>query len=171
MSIFSDKLSNIKLLAMDVDGTLTDRGVYYTKYGELLKRFSVHDGMGITLLNQAKISSLIISSDGSSIPLKRAEKLDVTYQIIGAKRKIIHLTELSEHLNITFDEIAYIGDDVNDLEAIQLAGFSACPSDAVGIVKKTVDCVMDFGGGNGAVRQLCEMILTAQNKPITIIHK
>ncbi len=167
---FSEKLAKVKLLAMDVDGTLTNGGVYYSLNGELMKRFSVHDGMAVTLLNQSNIESLIITSDSSLIPVKRSEKLNITHQIIGSHRKLDSLAELLERIKIKFNEIAYIGDDVNDIEAMQAVGFSACPSDAVETVKQVVDCILDFPGGNGAVRQISEMILLAQNKPITIIY-
>ncbi len=165
---FIEKLSKIKLLAMDVDGTLTDKGVYYSIKGEELKRFNVHDGMGLTLLHHGGIKTLLISSDPSEIPTRRVEKLGITYQIAGARRKLPVLKELLNEINISPEEVAYIGDDVNDLESMQLVGFSAAPADATEIIKQSVDCVLSFNGGCGAVRQLCEMILTTQKKNITL---
>ncbi|MPN50713.1 3-deoxy-D-manno-octulosonate 8-phosphate phosphatase KdsC [bioreactor metagenome] len=155
---------------MDVDGTLTDKGVFYSTEGLALKRFSVHDGLGISLLNQNKIASAIISSDESEIPLQRAKKLDIPHIIVAARRKSVEITQLLLSLDISFKEVAYIGDDVNDIEIMKMCGFSACPSDAVEEVKKIVDFISDFPGGNGAVRQLCEMILLAKGKPITLTY-
>ena len=168
MEQLKQKLENIKLLAMDVDGTLTDKGVYYSTEGLALKRFSVHDGMGIKLLNQSNIDTLMISSDESEIPIKRAEKLKIAHRVVAAERKSVEITQILLSLDITFKEVAYIGDDVNDIEAMEMCGFTACPSDAVEEVRKQVDFVSDFSSGNGAVRQICEMILKSQEKPVTL---
>lgn len=167
---FKSKLEKIKLLAVDVDGTLTDGGVYYSKQGLELKKFYVHDGMGIRLLHQSNIPVAIISSDSSEIPLVRAKKLDIKYKIIGTERKLDSLKELIKQLNITLEEVAYIGDDVNDIEIIKYVGFSASPKDANFLVKKQVDCILDFNGGRGAVRQVCDMILIAQKKSLEVIY-
>lgn len=165
---FKSKLENIKLLVMDVDGTLTDGGVFYSAEGLELKKFYVHDGMGIRLLHQNNISTAIISSDTSEIPLARARKLNITYQIIGVERKIDSLIEIMNKMNITKDEIAFIGDDVNDLEIIKFAGFTAVPNDAHFSLKQYVDCVLDYNGGHGAVRQICDMILLAKDIKIEV---
>ncbi|MCL2313164.1 MAG: HAD hydrolase family protein [Firmicutes bacterium] len=170
MDKLNEKLKNIKLLAMDVDGTLTDKGVYYSVDGLALKKFSVHDGMGISLLNQSNIETMIISSDDTEIPVKRAEKLKITHKVVAARRKSVEITKILLTSDIKFQEVAYIGDDINDIEAMEMCGFSACPSDATDEVKKNVDFVSDFPSGNGAVRQICEMILKAQEKPITLIY-
>ena len=165
------KLQNIKLIAMDVDGTLTDKGVYYSLDGLALKKFSVHDGMGIALLHQSNIQTMIISSDASEIPLRRAEKLAITYKLIDVRRKSIELKKILDKIDISFEEVAYIGDDINDIEAMGMCGFKACPSNAVEIVKNIVDFISDFSSGNGAVRQVCEIILQAQNKPIILKYE
>jgi len=170
MDKLNEKLKNIKLLAMDVDGTLTDKGVYYSVDGLALKKFSVHDGMGISLLNQSNIETMIISSDDTEIPVKRAEKLKITHKVVAARRKSVEITKILLTSDIKFQEVAYIGDDINDIEAMEMCGFSACPSDATDEVKKVVDFVSDFPSGNGAVRQICEIILKAQEKPITLIY-
>ena len=162
------KLSKIKLLAMDVDGTLTDGGVYYSLDGLLMKKFCVYDGMGITLLNQSNISSMIISSDDTEIPIKRAEKVKITYSIISAKRKKTTLLEFIEPLNISIEEVGFIGDDINDIELLELCGFSACPANSMNIIKDKVDYICSKKGGEGAVREICDMLLLAQNKPITL---
>ena len=170
MEKFKQKLENIKLLAMDVDGTLTDKGVFYSVDGIALKRFSVHDGMGIQLLHQSDIETLVISSDESEIIVKRADKLKIAHRVVAARRKSVEITKILLSCDITFQQVAYIGDDINDIEAMGMCGFSACPSDATDEVKKVVDFISDFRGGDGAVRQICEMILKAQNRPITFTY-
>lgn len=144
---------------MDVDGTLTDGSMYYSSEGEALKKFSVYDGMGITLLHKYGIQTAFITSKDSKIAQKRAEVLNVQHIYIGCWEKEAALKEISQKMNISTDEIAYIGDDVNDLEALKLAGFSAVPANAIEPLKKVVDYVCNSKGGEGAVREICEMIL------------
>ena len=162
------KLSKIRLLVMDVDGTLTDGGVYYSLEGLQMKKFCVYDGMGISLLNQSNISTMIISSDETEISIKRAEKLKITYSLIAVKRKKTTLLEFLERTNISIKEVAFIGDDINDIELVELCGFSACPKNAVEIVKKKADYICSLNGGKGAVREVCDMILLSQDCPITL---
>ncbi|MCL2039919.1 MAG: HAD hydrolase family protein [Bacteroidetes bacterium] len=166
-----EKLSQIKLFVMDVDGTLTDGGIYYSVEGLQLKKFCVYDGMGISLLNQSNINTMIMSSDDSEIPLKRAEKIKITYSLVGVKRKKTALLECLETLNISIDEVAFIGDDINDIELLEICGFSACPSNAMDIVKEKVNYVCNKKGGEGAVREVCDMILLAKNYPITLQYE
>ena len=165
---FVEKAKRIKLVVMDIDGTLTDGTVYYSAKGEDLKRFSIRDGMGIELLKLAGIEIAIMTSENSNIVRARASKLNIRNLILGSKNKKKSLTELSEHLSIGLDGIAYIGDDVNDIPALEIAGLSACPSDAVKKVRNKCDYVCSKKGGNGAVRELAELILINQNKSITL---
>jgi len=164
----TEKLENIKLFAMDVDGTLTDGGMYYSVGGEELKRFSTRDGMGITLLRKGGIKTLIITSEQSAIAKSRAEKLGIDTVILGSKNKSEDLFSVAKDLSIEMAQIAYIGDDVNDEQVMKLCGFSACPNDAVGIIKNTVNFVSNFNGGYGAVREICDLILVSQNKSINL---
>jgi YrbI family 3-deoxy-D-manno-octulosonate 8-phosphate phosphatase len=163
-----NKLSKIKLVAMDVDGTLTDKGVFYSSDGLAMKRFDVNDGMGIRLLHQSNIETIILTSDDSDIPAKRADKLKMKYKIIGAERKITELNNLLTNIGHSLDEVAYIGDDINDIEVLKMCGVSACPNDAVKSVKEITDIILDNRGGYGAVREFADIILTAQNKPIML---
>lgn len=162
------KLKKVKLLVMDIDGTLTDGAMYYSQNGEELKRFSTRDGMGITLLHKSEIKTAILTSENSQIAQKRGEKLKINKIILNSKDKSNALISLSEHFSISLAEIAYIGDDVNDLHAMKMAGVSICPSDAVEEIKKVSDYISIYAGGNGAVRELCEMILKSQDKPIIL---
>lgn len=164
----NQKLKKIKLLVMDVDGTLTNSKVYYSGKGEELKEFSIRDGMGIELLKIAGLIPAIITTEKSLIVESRALKLKIKNIILGSRNKKKDLINLIEKLNLKSENTAYIGDDVNDLHAICLSGVSACPSDAVESVKKNVNYICRNSGGNGAVREFIEKILKSQNKSILL---
>jgi YrbI family 3-deoxy-D-manno-octulosonate 8-phosphate phosphatase len=161
-----NKLKNIKLLVMDVDGTLTDSSMYYTSDGDVMKKFSTRDGMGIDLMHKRGFQTAILTSETNLMVAKRAEKLNIKNVIFGARQKDIALKNLAQELSVKLEEIAYIGDDLNDIPAIKIAGFSACPNDASDYVKNLVDYVCIKSGGNGAVRELIEMIFTSQEIPL-----
>lgn len=162
------KLEKIKILVMDVDGTLTDGKVFYSGKGEEMKKFSLRDGMGIELLRKGGIESAILTSENSPIVQARAEKLKIEYVLLGSRNKKKHLENLAKNLSLNMDEVAYIGDDINDIFAIRSSGASACPADAAEEVKKEVDYVCKTNAGDGAVREFCEMILINQNKSIVL---
>ena len=163
-----EKSKKIKLVVMDIDGTLTDGKVYYSANGEELKKFSIRDGMGIELLKLAGIDLAIMTSENSNIVKARASKLNIKNLILGSKNKKKSLKELAEHLSLDLESIAYIGDDVNDIQALEIAGLSACPSDAVKKVRNKCDFICSKKGGNGALRELAEIILISQNKSIIL---
>lgn len=164
----TERALRIKLLVMDVDGTLTDGAMYYSERGEDLKRFNTRDGMGITLLHRAKIQTAIITSEHSPIVVRRAEKLRIKEVMLGSKDKTTTLLDMARRLDLVPEDIAYIGDDVNDLHVMRLCGFSACPADAVESIKDVAHMVCQRPGGNGAVRELAEFILVAQNQSIIL---
>ncbi len=164
----TERALRVKLLVMDVDGTLTDGAMYYSERGEELKRFNTRDGMGITLLHRASIQTAIITSEHSPVVVRRAEKLRIQEVMLGSKDKTTTLLDMARRLSLSPEDIAYIGDDVNDLHVMRLCGFSACPVDAVEAIRETAHMVCQKPGGNGAVRELAEFILVAQNKPITL---
>lgn len=153
---------------MDVDGTLTDGAMYYSVRGEELKRFNTRDGMGINLLRRGNIRTAIITSEQSEIVLKRAQKLQIADVILGSHDKTASLNELSARLSMPLNRMAYIGDDVNDIHVMMRCGLTACPGDAVAAVKQIADVVCTALGGNGAVREFAEFILTRQGKSITL---
>ncbi len=159
-----EKLSKIKALVIDIDGTMTDGSMYYDMRGEVFKRFNVKDGMGITLLKKAGFLTAFLTSESTPINDKRAEKLKIDIVIQASRNKTEDLGLIAKRLGIELNEIAYIGDDVNDLHAMKLAGFSAAPSDSYHLIKKNVDYICENMGGHGAVRELCEMILIANDK-------
>jgi YrbI family 3-deoxy-D-manno-octulosonate 8-phosphate phosphatase len=163
-----DKMSKIKLIVFDVDGTMTDGKLYYSASGEELKRFSVRDGLGTILLNLAGLETAIITSENSPIVTARAKKLKIKNVILGSRKKINALSELANKLNVNFEQIAFVGDDLNDLEVLKTVGFSACPRNAVKAVREVVDFISVYDGGNGAIREIAEKILLSQNKSVSL---
>lgn len=157
-----DKACMIKLLLTDCDGVLTDGSVYYSEQGELLKRFHIRDGMGVERLRRlAGVETGVISGEQSMSLKRRAEKLSIEECHLGVKEKAVAIQSISDRCGIPLNSLAYIGDDVNDLEVFALVGLSACPSDAMTVVKETVDVVCDLKGGKGAFREFAEMIIQA----------
>jgi 3-deoxy-D-manno-octulosonate 8-phosphate phosphatase (KDO 8-P phosphatase) len=163
MSDFNSKLKKIKLLLTDVDGVLTDTGVYYSSKGEELKRFSVRDGMGVERLRKlAKIDTGIISGEKSMPVKERANKLKIEELHLGIKNKLKIFKSICKSKNLKTEEIAFIGDDINDLEVIEFVGVSACPSDAMNFIKSKVDIILENKGGHGAFREFAEIIIKAK---------
>jgi YrbI family 3-deoxy-D-manno-octulosonate 8-phosphate phosphatase len=162
MEEMKDRLKKIKLLITDVDGVLTDNGLYYTEDGLVMKKFNVKDGMGVVRLRQAGIKTAIISTDESKIIQKRAERLKMDFVYTGTWDKDLKMKEICEIMNISAEEVAFIGDDVNDIGIIEAAGITACPADAMPEIKNMVDIVFDKNGGEGVFREFAELILDAQ---------
>lgn len=155
-----DKASRIKMLILDVDGTLTDGGIYIDANGVQAKKFNIRDGMGITLLQASGLSVGIIShSRAQTILDERARMLGIEYVYSGKESKLEVLKRWTEELSISLSEMAYIGDDVNDIEVLQQVGLSACPSDAHFKVLSIVDIVLQREGGKGCVREFIDRFL------------
>lgn len=157
------KLRKIKLIITDVDGVLTDGGLYYTDEGMVMKRFNVKDGMATHLLREKGIKCGIISTDKSSIITKRAERLKLDFAYIEVWDKKSKMLEICSEYNILPENVAFIGDDVNDIEIIKNVGFSAAPKDAVDKIISIVDYVCTKNGGHGAFREFADLILSCQN--------
>ncbi|OCX52850.1 3-deoxy-D-manno-octulosonate 8-phosphate phosphatase [Mucilaginibacter sp. PPCGB 2223] len=154
---------NIKLLLTDCDGVLTDGGVYYGENGEVLKKFNIRDGMGVERLrNLAGIETGIITGELSPSVAKRAEKLKITQLHLGSKDKPAVLRKIIAESQIDPSQIAYIGDDCNDLEIMALVGFTACPADAMGFVKEKVNYICQSKGGEGCFREFAELLISAK---------
>ena len=130
------KCKKIKLLLTDVDGVLTDGGRYYSKDGEILKKFHVRDGMGVNILLRNNIKTIILTKEKSLITKKWAKDMNIFKVYSGLIQKEKILTKICKQHKINLDEIAYIGDDVNDVEVLKKVGFSAVPSDSAFQVKK-----------------------------------
>lgn len=152
-------IENIKMLVMDVDGTLTDGKIYYGNDGELFKAFDVRDGYRLVKCEEYGIITAIITGKTSKIVEGRARDLKIKEVHQGVSNKIEVLKTLINKYNLDKSQVAYIGDDVNDIECMQYCGFSACPSDAIDEVKNTVDYVCKNIGGYGAVRELIDRII------------
>ena len=166
--LLKQKAAGIKLLLTDCDGVLTDAGVYYDVNGENLKKFNIRDGMGVERLRKiAGIETGIITGEVSPSVIKRAEKLQITELHLGAKDKPAVLAEICSRLGISPREIAYIGDDHNDADIMQLVGLTACPADALPFIKKQADIVCTAVGGAGCFRELAEFIIDAVKSPVT----
>ena len=165
------KASKVKLLITDIDGVMTEGGISYTSEGVELKTFNVKDGLGFKLLKEAQISSGIITGRKSAIVQKRAEELNITHIYQGIDDKWTVLSQIIQKENIQADEVAYIGDDWNDLSVFSRVGLSCCPADAHIELLNRADLVVSKNGGRGAVRELIDIILTAQNKYQTLLEK
>lgn len=150
----------IKMFVTDSDGCLTDGGMYYSNNGEELKKFNTKDGMGISLVQKQGIIVGIITGENSVIVENRAKKLNIKECYIGIKDKFPILKELCERYNISLSEVAYLGDDINDLECIQNVGFGCCVPNAPEEIKQAAKFITKLKGGEGAVREVCEYILS-----------
>jgi YrbI family 3-deoxy-D-manno-octulosonate 8-phosphate phosphatase len=156
------KSSKIKLVVTDVDGVLTDGGLYYTSEGLVMKKFNVKDGMGVRLLRENGIKNAIITTDTSDLITIRGERLKVDYVFLGIWDKKNKLLEICNSEKILPENVAFIGDDVNDNGIIDIAGFTACPNDAVDEIKDRVDLVLTKKGGEGVFREFSDLILHNQ---------
>lgn len=157
---YKAKAGKIKLVLTDVDGVLTDNGVYYGENGEVLKRFSIRDGMGVERLRKlCGIETGIMTGELSPSVARRAEKLQITHLYLGVKDKLARLNQVLLAHGLTWEEVAFIGDDVNDLEVLAHAGLSACPADAMPEVSAIVDYRCQVKGGYGAFREFAETII------------
>ena len=161
-------LQSIRLFATDVDGVLTDAGMYYAESGDEWKKFNTRDGMGIKLLQRAGIITAIVTQERTKLVARRAEKLAIPELHQGVMDKLSLVREMAARHGLTLSQVAYIGDDINDLEALKAVGFSATPADGMPQVAAVVRYVCQKKGGEGAVREIIEMILDAQGSKFKI---
>lgn len=159
-----EKAEKIKVILTDVDGVLTDTGVYYGQNGEAFKRFSVRDGMGIERLRKyAGIETIIITGENSNTVKTRAEKLKMSEYYLGVNKKEEVLEIIKKKNGYEKENIAYIGDDSNDFDVMQLCGFNATPNDGMSFIKDIADYVCETKAGYGAFREFAELILAFKN--------
>lgn len=158
----------IRLLLLDVDGVLSDGGIFYDSEGQEIKRFHIHDGLGIKLLQQQGISVGIITGRISPMVERRAHELGIELLIQGREDKVVAMQEVVAQHSLTHDAVAYMGDDLPDLAAIHQAGLGIAPANAVEVVRQHAHFVTSATGGNGAVREAAEFILDAQGLLDTI---
>lgn len=161
--LWNKKIEKLKLLVLDVDGVMTDGGMYYTESGDQFKKYNTKDGMAIQHLVKENFQLAIISSGFKGEMVKaRAELLGIQFCYVGRDTKMEILKQHCAGLGISLENVAIIGDDINDLEIIKNVGFSACPSDAVNAVKGHVDVVLTKKGGDGCVREFIDSYILKQ---------
>ena len=153
----------IRLLVLDVDGVLSDGRLYYSDQGEELKAFHARDGLGIKMLMSTGVEVAIITARESSIVARRASELGISHCYQGCVNKLARLASLREELALSHAQIAYMGDDLPDLAAMQNVGLPMSVADAAETVAQASLWQSHFGGGRGAVRQACELIMRAQD--------
>lgn len=156
------RFSQVKLLALDVDGVLTDGGLYYTDRGEELKKFNVKDGLGLKLLMQSGIQVAIISASTSTATLYRAKKLGIEHIFIGVEDKLAQLKEICQQLQLSLEQVAYMGDDLNDLSIMKLVGCPLTVADAMPQNQAEAIYITKLAGGQGAVREICDRLISSQ---------
>ena len=156
------RLAKIELLVMDVDGVLTDGGLWFDATGQLIKRFDVRDGLGIRLLMQSGVRLAFLSGGQGGATEVRARQLGINHCLVGIRDKPAALTELQRQLGVTQAQTAFVGDDLNDLAARPVVGLLVAPADASEPMRQGADAVLMRRGGHGAVRELAERLLQAR---------
>ena len=161
-STLRSRLKKIKLLVLDVDGVLTDAGMYYGEGEEELKKFNTRDGKGIELIRNMGIKTAFITSEKTLLVERRAKKLKIDFLFQGVSDKPEVLKKLMEDNNMTPEDVAYIGDDINDIDAMKKVGFSATPADGAKANKTTATYVCKTKGGQGCAREVCDLLIEAK---------
>lgn len=149
----------IKLVITDIDGVWTDGGMFYDQFDNEWKKFNVSDGWGVRFLRDVGIPLAIMTGEDTNIVQRRADKLKIEYLYLGAKHKLQLATKLCEKLSISLEEVAFIGDDLNDLKLLRAVGLSACPQQSPDYIKSEVSVVMTKRGGEGVFREFVEFII------------
>lgn len=158
-----DRARKVRLLCVDVDGVLTDAGMYYGPDGEVLKKFNTRDGMGLARVREAGVAVAIISSEDSAIVHARATKLKIDDVFCNAINKRQAIDELCRKHALSLDEVAFIGDDLNDLSGLECVGFACAVADAAEPVQAAAHYVTQRRGGDGAVREVCELLIASRS--------
>ena len=154
-----NKIKNIKLVVTDIDGVWTDAKMHYTNDGDFMKSFSTYDGMAVQILREKGLETVIITSENSKIVLERAKKLKIKNIVLNEKNKLKKLKEICASKKISLNEVAYIGDDLNDVEVLENVGFSALSNNSPIKDKVNVDYVTVRKGGDGAFREFADLII------------
>jgi 3-deoxy-D-manno-octulosonate 8-phosphate phosphatase (KDO 8-P phosphatase) len=158
-----------KLVLTDIDGVWTDGGMYYDQTGNEWKKFNTSDSAGVIFCHQRNIPVGIITTEDTQIVKRRAEKLKIEYLFQGISEKLEVASQLCRKLNISLDEVAYIGDDLKDVGLLRAVGWSGAPNNAPVYIKKEVKIITDKNGGEGAFREFVEKILTLSDKDVRFI--
>ncbi len=161
----------VKYLILDIDGTLTDGGVYYDDTGNELKKFCTKDGTGIILTRTAGITVLVLTGRECKATTRRMTELGVTELHQGVKDKVQWMKQWMERNRIEKSSVGYIGDDVNDIGPMKLCGFVACPADAIEEVKEIADYIASVNGGAGVVRDVIKHLLKEAGRWEEVLNK
>jgi len=153
------KQERINYLVLDVDGVFTDGCVYYGAEGELMKKFDMRDGMGLEILRQNNVEVVVITSENSDLVAKRMQKLQIKHSFLGVKDKYSFLQNFINQQQTSWANLAYVGDDVNDLANLCTVGWSFAPANATSVVKQQVDFTLSNNSADGAIREVCEWIM------------
>lgn len=154
-----EQLQKLKYFIIDVDGTMTDAGIYYDEHGNELKKFCTKDAAGFFAARKAGMKVMVLTGRECAATTRRMQEMKVDYLIQNCKNKVDYLKQFMADNGITEEELGYIGDDLNDLPPMQLCGFVGCPADACAEVKERADYVAKINGGYGAVRDVIEYVL------------
>ena len=158
-----------KLVLTDIDGVWTDGGMYYDQTGNEWKKFNTSDSAGVLFCHQRSIPVGIITGEETEIVKRRSDKLKIDYLFQGVSNKLEVASGLCKTLNISFEEVAYIGDDLMDVELLKVVGFSGAPANASSYIKEIAKIVTDRKGGEGAFREFVEQLLLLNDKNIRFI--
>ncbi len=161
---FAEKATKIKLVATDIDGVWTDGSMYYGAEGEVMKRFSTYDGFAVQNLREAGIPVAVLTGENSPAVTARMKKLKIEHYFPGEKYKLEQITALAERLEISLEEVAFIGDDLNDLKILPAVGLSAMACNSPILDQFTPDYITKREGGNGAFRDFADQILKAKGE-------
>jgi YrbI family 3-deoxy-D-manno-octulosonate 8-phosphate phosphatase len=156
---FLKKQEQIKYLVLDVDGVFTDGCVYFGAEGELMKKFDMRDGMGLEILRQTGVDVVVMTSENSELVDQRMKKLQINHVFLGVKDKHSLLQHFIIEKNVTWSNLAYVGDDVNDLANLCSVGWSFAPANATSVVKSHVDVILNHDSAAGAVREVSEWVM------------
>ena len=159
-----EQLKEIKYLVIDVDGTMTDAGIYYDEHGNELKKFCTKDAAGFFAAHQAGMEILVLTGRECAATTRRMTEMKVDYLVQNCKDKVRYLNQFMEEKGMTKDELGYLGDDLNDLPGMQLCGFVGCPADACAEIKEYADYVATTKGGEGAVPDIIEYMLRVRDE-------
>jgi len=152
-------LNEIKIFCSDIDGVWTDGSMYYSEKGDEMKKFHTYDSAGVLFLKKTGIETAIITQENTKIVKRRCDKLNITKLYQGITNKVVVCEKICAEKSIDFNEVAYIGDDINDIALIKKVGLSACPNSAPQYVQELVDWIIPVKGGDGAFRYFVEKFL------------
>jgi len=160
--ILKSRLGSLKLLSLDTDGVLTDGGMYYTDAGDEMRKFNVKDGMGMRLVRSAGVEVVIITASSAPAIAHRGHRLGLEHVYLETEDKLAALVTLCDKLGIDLDQVAHVGDDVNDLPVLEAVGCPMSVNDAMPAAKDAALYVTTRNGGHGAVREICDLIISVK---------